>query len=508
MVQLMKRIALLVASAGSFSPAPARVLRPLRATALDVEESAADSTVSFAIDVPGSLTKAAFKNAATEIAKTTTIPGWRAKDWKRVPTSLIADTVGTVKLKSLAIERLTETEVHGAISGLDVAVVGQAQLVGTPEELCASFKPGEDWRMRVKIGVWPEARFDSPWDDGSLAVTVEREAKDMSVRDKALEALRERYCDVVDAPADRVAAEGDVAVVDVDGYLRDPESGARAGPLPIATPVGGDDLDLVLEPGKFLPGVVEALIGQKAGTTVKVPVDFPENKQYREEQPLAGLKAGFDVTIKKLRVRTIPELDDAFASKIRDGLTLKELEDEVEATVGAQEDDKTTDKLHAALEAALADRVSTPVPEAIVVESAKQKFTVMLSDMRAQGTPDAQLMPMASAENFKKYLEVARPAVTKNLRARLAVEAVGASAGLEPDATDVADQMELVKRQYEQQQEKQPNANTVFNEAKAREKIEAELLRIAVMDHVAAKAKITYVDAAPEPDNAEAAAAA
>lgn len=499
-------VALCLAGVGSFTPAtPRAVLRAVRGTAQDVEESKDDSSVSFTVPIAGALTKQAYKGAAGELAQKEQIPGWRQKDWKKIPASLIADAVGEVKLKSLAIEKLTQSEVHEAISGLDVAVVGQAQLCGTPEELCETFVPGQDWEMRVKIGVWPEARFATPWDDGTLAVTVERDAKDVSVRDKALEALRERYCDVADAPEGAVAAEGDVAIVDVDGYLRDPSSGARAGKLPIATPVGGDDLELILEPGKFLPGVVEALIGQTVGTTVKVPVDFPESKAYREEQPLAGVKAGFDVTIKALRVRSLPALDDAFAGKIRDGLTLAQLEIEVENTVGQKEDDITEEKLYVALEAALAERVETKLPESVVVESAKQKFTVMLSDMRQQGTPDSALQPMATPENFRKYVDVVRPSVEKGLRGKLAVEAVGKAAGLSPDPSAVEEQMELVKRQYEQQEEKAPNANQQFNEEKAREKVEAELLRIAVLDHVAKQTKITYVEAKPEEAEAPAA---
>ena len=75
-----------------------------------------------------------------------------------------------------------------------------------------------------------------------MAVEVEREAKDQSTRDKALEALRERYCDIEDAPADHVAREGDVAMVDIDGYLRD-EEGNRAGELPIQGAVGGTTLN-------------------------------------------------------------------------------------------------------------------------------------------------------------------------------------------------------------------------------------------------------------------------
>mmetsp|Transcript_16593 Transcript_16593/g.49546 ORF Transcript_16593/g.49546 Transcript_16593/m.49546 type:complete len:516 (+) Transcript_16593:120-1667(+) len=466
---------------------------PARAAAVDIEKSETDSSVTFTVPVPGSLTKAAYKTAAGEFAQTETIPGWRQKDWKKVPASVVAGAVGAVKLKSKAIEKLSESETHSAIAGLDMEVIGQAQLVGDPEELVDGFTPGEDWNMRVKIDVWPEPTWSQPYDDGTLAVEVEREAKDMSVRDKAMEALRERYCDINPTAADYAAAEGDVAVVDMDGYLRD-EAGGRAGALPLQGAVGGGDLELVLEPGKFLPGVVEAIIGAKAGDKITVPVDFPESKAYREEQPLAGVKAAFDVTVKEVKTRSIPELNDAFASKIRDGLTLAELQVEVENTVGAQEDDKTTEAVHKALEEALGQRMTSKLPSALVSESARQKFQVMLTDLRNGGTPDDQIKQMISPEGFEKYLKVVKPKCEAELRGRLAVEAIGREHGLEPDAESVDEQMELVRRQYEQQER---DSGAAFNEEKAREKVSHELRRIKVLDHVMTVSKITYKDKAP-----------
>jgi len=490
---MARRVVLLAAGAVAFAPsAPQR--RPvlnLRATATDVETDKEESCVSFTVPVPASLTKAAYKTAAGEMAQTREIPGWRQKDWKKVPIGVVAGAVGAQTLKSLAIEKLTETEVHSAITGLGVEVVGQAQLVGDVEKIMEDFTPGEPWDMRVKIDIWPEAVWSQPWDDGTLSVEVEREAKDQSTRDKALEALRERYCDIEDAPADHVAREGDVAMVDIDGYLRD-EDGNRAGELPIQGAVGGDDLELILEPGKFLPGVVEALIGKKAGEKVTVPVDFPESRQYREEQPLAGVKAGFDVTINAVRLRSLPELNDAFAGKIRPGLTLDELKQEVENTVGGQEEDKTTDTVHKELEKALAERLTSTLPEALVVESAKQRFAVMLAEMRNSGTDDAALKQMISPEGFQKYLKVVRPKVVTELRGKLAVESIGRAIDIKADDQQVEEQMELVKRQYEQQE---ADSGAAFNEEKAREKVTYELQRVAVLDKVRDQAKITYVDA-------------
>ena len=501
---MMAKAVLVLAAVGyAFQPRVARqcatVGRP--ATATEVETSTEESCVKFTVPIPGALTKAAYKTAAGELAQKEEIPGWRRKDWKKIPPSVVANAVGAVTLKSLAIEKLSETEVHSAISGLDVDPVGQAQLVGTPEEITETFKAGEDYMMKVKIDIWPEAVWDQPWDDGTLAVEVERDARDMGVRDKAMEALRERYCDLADAGPGYEAKAGDVVVVDVEGYCRN-EDGSKGGPLPLTTPVGGEDLELVLEEGKFLPGVVEALIGKEAGAAVTVPVDFPESKAYRDEQPLAGVKAGFDVNVKEVKIRTLPDLDDAFASKIRAGLTLDELKAEVEHTVGAQEDDKTTEKLHDALQLALGARLSMALPEAVVVESAKQKFSVMLADMRGSGTPDDQLKQMTTPEGFKSFLKVIRPKVEGELRGRLAVESVGKVAGLKADAVAVDEQMELVKRQFEQQQAKGEHDGATFNEDKAREKVESELLRVAVLDHVATKAKVTYKDAAPIPEGA------
>merc|ERR1712129_661447 len=94
-----------------------------------------------------------------------------------------------------------------------------------------------------------------------------------------------------------------------------------------------------------------------------------------------------------------------------------ELEAEVEYTVGAQEEDKTTEGVHKELEKALAGRLSSKLPEALIIESAKQRFAVMLAEMRSNGTPDEQLKQMVSEEGFQKYVKVVRPRVEVELRA-------------------------------------------------------------------------------------------
>lgn len=88
----------------------------------------------------------------------------------------------------------------------------------------------------------------------------------------------------------------------------------------------GEGVEVVLEPGRFLPGVVENLVGAKAGETRVVSVTFPDQVR---DQKLAGLKAEFDIEVLSVKNRVVPQLDDEFAASIRDGLTAEDVKKEV-----------------------------------------------------------------------------------------------------------------------------------------------------------------------------------
>ena len=189
-VAMARRVVLLAASAAAFAPGtPHRTAVNLRARR-PTSRRTRKKVVSPSVPVPASLTKPRTKTAAGEMAQTREIPGWRQKDWKKVP--LASSPVPSVpRLKIVGHREVDETEVHSAITGLGVEVVGQAQLVGDVEEIMQTFAR----RARgtcVKIDIWPEERYGhGHWDDGTLAVEVEQEAKDQSTRDKALEARRD-----------------------------------------------------------------------------------------------------------------------------------------------------------------------------------------------------------------------------------------------------------------------------------------------------------------------------
>lgn len=112
----------------------------------------------------------------------------------------------------------------------------------------------------------------------------------------------------------------------------------------------GEGVEVILEEGRFLPGVVEGLVGKTAGTTVTVPVTFPETIR---DPKLAGLKVEFEIEILEVKNRIIPEIDQQFADDIRPGLTPEDIKKEVIDAVNSDAEERTKNNRNRALENAL-----------------------------------------------------------------------------------------------------------------------------------------------------------
>ena len=307
-----------------------------------------------------------------------------------------------------------------------------------------------------------------------------------------MRALRDRYAK--NEPVNRQAAFGDSCLVDVAAFERklneigstraaDSTSFEKGDHLNV--PVGGDGLEIVLEEGKFLPGVVEALVGQSVGAVIDVPVDMPA--QLKRQPALAGKELVLEISVKSVRRRVVPttiELAkdmnttvDAIERQIDDTIFAAQQQQQQQqqgytsANVGA-----STASINDEIEKVLAERVAnTPLPPDMVVEGAKQKFAVMLADMRSRGTPDAELKQMISPEGFEKYRKIVQPNVEREIRAKLAVQYIAKDQNMQVDQTEIDEQLNVLKAQYK---------DSKIDEEKATERIIDELTRLKVCDYL------------------------
>merc|ERR1719506_1374889 len=151
-------------------------------------------------------------------------------------------------------------------------------------------------------------------------VNVDRAEFNQAGYDSALEKLRHRHADLVPVGAGVPAAEGNEILVDMEGFMENPD-GTIGDPLPAVA--GGAGVNVPLKPGQFMPGLVEGLIGACDGDEREVKVTFPPRSSVPQ---LANKEAIFKVMCKTVQRRELPEVpSEAFAEKVKSGMTWAEL---------------------------------------------------------------------------------------------------------------------------------------------------------------------------------------
>jgi len=443
-----------------------------------VAEPAGNSSVILKLTVPGQATRECWANSLVSFTQEVDFPGFRKGS--KIPESTIVGKVGARAVKSEALRILTDTVLKQAITSSGIQAIGQAQLVKSPEEMIELFQPGEPLLMEIKTDVWPTIEYVGSYT--GFEVNVEKLPLDQERYNKALESLRKRQTILTEV--DEPAKEGYSAVVDMEGYER-AEDGSRGEPLPQLA--SGEQVEVILEPGRYTEGLYEGVLGMRAGESRDVVVSLPPRFAAKK---LAGKQAIFVVKCSAVKKRTLPELNDEFANSIRDGLTFDQLQQEIINAIGQENRDLETQNRNRALEEKLLEVAKIEIPESLVTEQAREKFAMMMADMKSEGSKsDEEIKAMITPENFEKYKEVSRKSTTRGLGSMIVLGDIARKEGLKVDELEIEDQLELLKNQAKGD----PN----FDAKAAKEKIEAQLLKNMVLDWIAERSTITWVEQSP-----------
>ena len=279
--------------------------------------------------------------------------------------------IGADAVKSKAIQDLSDRALSSVTNSGQVALIGQSRLAGGEDAIIDRYNPGQELNFDIQCDVWPELTWVKKLSDVP-PLEVEQEPMDAAKVEAALRSLQERYLAKTETAAGTKAAMGDVVKASMRGFVVNPD-GSKGDELPAVA--SGDDLEVVLEAGKFMPGLVEGLVGAVAGETREVRVSFPSQVSRNLGADLAGKAAIFEVAVAAVLTRSLPELDDDFAESVRPGLSYQALYDEVRAAVGEEGDKRNVVKRNAAIEKAIVDLVECDVP-ATLIENQVQKPTL------------------------------------------------------------------------------------------------------------------------------------
>jgi trigger factor len=368
-----------------------------------------ESRVRVQAEVPAEEVEKRVEQAARALGREIRVPGFRAG---KVPPPVIIKRVGR--------EAVLDEAIRGAIAGWYSAALDAAHIapVGEPDlDLGDPPREGEPLRFSIEIGVRPKARLGEY--KGLEVGRREADASDEAIAEE-MDRLRERSAklETVDRPAQR----GDFVVMDYLGTL-DGE--------PFAGGEGRDQL-LELGSGRLIPGFEEQLEGVAAGEERTVTVTFPEEYQATE---LAGQEAQFAVTVKEVKAKELPELDDDFAAEAGFD-TLDELREDIQQRLTeAQSAQIEAEFREAALDSAVAG-ATVDVPETLVEARAKELWDEMLHSLSHQGI-NRETYLRISGRSEEEIVEQGKPDAERALRREAVLAAIVEAEGIEPSDDEV-----------------------------------------------------------------------
>ena len=241
-------------------------------------------------------------------------------------------------------------------------------------------KKGEPFKYSATVEIYPEVKIE---EYAGLEVVKEQFVKDEEVVAKRLEEMRENMAQLKPVEEERPAAQGDFLTIDFKGFL---------GGVPFENG-SAEDFQLELGAGRFIPGFEEQIIGQKIGEEKSITVTFPEDYNSKE---LAGKEATFAVTVKEIKVKELPLLDDDFAKAIGEFETIDQLRAKIAEMHEKQEKQRIEADLRDRTIKAFIAKNPLEIPEALVekqlqimLDGTKKRLDMEKLSLEMMGLDDA-----------------------------------------------------------------------------------------------------------------------
>jgi len=369
-----------------------------------------ESRVRVEAQVPAAEVDKRVQRAARALGREMRIPGFRRG---KVPPPLVIRRVGREAILDEAVRDGLSSWYVDAIEAAGVDPVGDPSLdlQGLPPE-------GEPLRFSIEIGVRPTARLGEY--RGLEVGRREPEVSEEAIQGE-VDQLRERLAKLesVEEPAGR----GDFVVVDFVGSI-DGE--------PFA---GGEARDEMIElgSGRLVEGFEAQLQGARAGEERTVAVTFPED--YRATD-LAGRAAEFTVTVKDVKRKELPELDDDFASDAAGFDSLEELREDVRTRLAEREDQAIEGEFREAVVDAAVAGATVDVPDALVEARAREVWEQTAHSLSHQGI-SKEVYLQISGKTEDEVVEQAKPDAEVALRREAVLAAVIEAEGIDPADGDL-----------------------------------------------------------------------
>ena len=258
--------------------------------------------------------------------------------------------------------------------------------------------------FKATVSVYPEVKLGQYKGLEAPKAEVKVMAADVNARLKEMAERNSRLQSV-----ERAVKKGDTATIDFEGF----DNG-------VAFDGGkGENFDLEIGSGSFVPGFEEQLIGMKAGEEKDIDITFPEN--YTPE--LAGKPVVFHVKVNEVKVKEVPAIDDEFAKDVSEFDTLKELKADLKKKITAERKEAAEKAFEDALMAQVAENIVCDVPDAMVESQARHFLDNFRMQLQQQGMSYEQYLEITNADPVDMLQQAKEPAL-RQVRMDLAMTAI------------------------------------------------------------------------------------
>ncbi len=309
-------------------------------------------------------------------------------------------------------------------------------IVSRPEIDVVDIAKGKEFVFTATVAVKPEVTLGD-----YKGIEVEKKVVKVMAADvnAEIDKVREQNSRMITVD-DRGIKKDDTAVIDFEGFVDgEPFQGGK-----------GEDYPLVIGSHSFIDTFEDQLVGKKIGEDVEVNVTFPE--EYHEAS-LKGKPALFKVTIKEIKKKELPKLDDEFASEVSEFETLKEYKASVKKTLTERKKEEAKREKENAVVEKIVDNITVEIPEPMIQEQVQQMIQEFAGRLSQQGLSFEQYMQMTGMTPEALTGQMA-PEAEKRIRTRLTLEAIVKAENIKATAKDIDKEIENMAAMYQMEVDK------------------------------------------------------
>lgn len=307
----------------------------------------------------------------------------------------------------------------------------EEDIVSSPKIDVTQIEAGKPFIFTAEVALKPEVKLGNykgvKVEKADIAVTDEEV-------DEVIEKERENNARNI-AVEDRAVKDGDMTVIDFEGFV-DGETfeGGK-----------GENYPLTIGSGAFIPGFEEQLVGAEIGKEVEVNVTFPED--YHAEN-LKGKAAVFKCTVKEIKEKELPELDDEFASEVSEFDTLTEYKEDVKKNLEEKKIKEAKENKEREAVEAVVDLSEMDIPEAMIETQQRQMVDEFAQRITMQGLSMEQYFQFTGT-NYQQMLDNVKPQAEKRIQSRLVLEAIAEAEKIEVSDEDFEKEIETMAEVYQ-----------------------------------------------------------